>query len=70
MCKGWDMVADGGRILSILPSAAPELSDNHPFTQQCDVWAAGCIVYELTALQKAFPGDNVMGVISNTTKGV
>jgi len=36
---------------------APELIENQEFTYKVDIWAVGCILYELTFRKKAFEGD-------------
>jgi NIMA (never in mitosis gene a)-related kinase len=33
---------------------APELLVSAPYNRQCDVWALGCVLYELLALQRPF----------------
>jgi serine/threonine protein kinase len=37
---------------------APELVKTSKFTNKVDIWALGCILYEVLTLQKAFPSDN------------
>lgn len=39
------------------PYAAPELWNFKPFTEESDVWSAGCVVYEMLKGEKAFPGS-------------
>ena len=36
---------------------APELVNNGKFTNKVDIWALGCILFEVIFLQKAFLGD-------------
>lgn len=33
---------------------SPEMCDNKPYGRKSDVWALGCILYELLTLNKAF----------------
>ena len=37
---------------------APEILTNQPYNTRSDLWALGCILYELCTLQLAFPGRN------------
>ena len=37
---------------------APELVKTGTFTNKVDIWALGCILYEVVTLQKAFSSDN------------
>ncbi|MFT7819462.1 serine/threonine-protein kinase Nek1-like, partial [Arapaima gigas] len=44
----------------ILFYASPEVWKGKPFTKKSDVWALGCLLYELCSLQFAFdPEDNI-----------
>ncbi|XP_018326359.1 serine/threonine-protein kinase nekl-2-like [Agrilus planipennis] len=36
---------------------APEMCDGHPYDIKSDVWALGCLLYELCALEKMFDGS-------------
>jgi serine/threonine protein kinase len=38
---------------------APERHDRGTYTQKVDIWALGCVVYELCALQPAFDADSM-----------
>jgi len=42
---------------------APEICESRPYTSTADMWAVGCIVFELCALRKLFAGDNMLAVI-------
>ena len=39
-----------------LTYCSPELLSGQPFNQKTDVWALGCIIYEMIAQKKAFTG--------------
>ncbi len=41
---------------------APELVEDKPYSKKADVWAAGCILYELAALQRPFRGSSVSAI--------
>lgn len=42
---------------------APEACQSEPYTSKSDVWALGCILYELCTLKKAFEADNLLGLV-------
>lgn len=42
---------------------SPEVCQNKPYTYQSDIWALGCILYELCALKHAFHSENLLGLV-------
>jgi len=48
---------------------SPELCKGKPYNWPSDIWAMGCIVYELCALKVAFDAPSVNGLIKEITKG-
>lgn len=42
---------------------SPEVCQNQPYTYQSDIWALGCILYELCSLKHAFHSDNLLGLV-------
>ena len=47
---------------------SPEVIRNEPYSQKSDVWALGCVLFEMCERRRAFVGRNIislMGVISN-----
>jgi len=42
---------------------SPEMYENKPYTHKSDIWALGCILYELCTLKRAFAGQNIMSLI-------
>ena len=51
LCKGYGFVHD---INGTLPYCSPEVVRGEPYNSKTDVWALGCIVYELITRRKAF----------------
>ncbi|CAI2359739.1 unnamed protein product [Moneuplotes crassus] len=41
---------------------SPEVCKNNPYTYKSDVWALGCVLYELCCLEHAFSADNLLGL--------
>eukprot|EP00916_Digyalum_oweni_P006044 GHVL01010415.1.p1 GENE.GHVL01010415.1~~GHVL01010415.1.p1 ORF type:complete len:1038 (+),score=180.08 GHVL01010415.1:374-3115(+) len=44
---------------------APEMCENRPYTFKSDVWALGCVLYEICTLKSAFEGDNFLSLVWN-----
>lgn len=48
---------------------SPEVCESKPYTFKSDVWALGCVLYELCTLQHAFLSDNLLGLVYKIVKG-
>jgi serine/threonine protein kinase len=48
---------------------SPEVCENKPYTFKSDVWALGCVLYELCTLEHAFGADNLLGLVYKIVKG-
>ncbi|KAL4510507.1 hypothetical protein ABPG72_004661 [Tetrahymena utriculariae] len=42
---------------------SPEVCESKPYTYKSDIWALGCVLYELCALEHAFESNNLLGLI-------
>lgn len=42
---------------------SPEVCQSQPYTYTSDVWALGCILYELCTLKHAFSAENLLGLV-------
>jgi len=42
---------------------SPEVCQNQPYSYKSDIWALGCILHELCALQQAWTGSNLLGLV-------
>lgn len=49
---------------------SPELCLNKPYNNKSDVWALGCILYEMATLNHAFDGNNMKALVQKILKGV
>jgi serine/threonine protein kinase len=48
---------------------SPELCEDKPYDKKSDVWALGCILYELCTLRHAFEGRNMCALVLRIVKG-
>ena len=44
---------------------SPEVFESKPYSYKSDIWAIGCILYELCTLKKPFEGNNLINLIEN-----
>ncbi len=42
---------------------SPEVCSNKPYSFESDMWALGCIVYEMCTLKRAFHSNNLLGLV-------
>jgi len=42
---------------------SPELCRGDPYDNKADIWALGCVIYELSALHRPFTGSNLHAVV-------
>jgi serine/threonine protein kinase len=42
---------------------SPEVCSNQPYSFESDMWAVGCIVYEMCTLKRAFHSNNLLGLV-------
>jgi len=48
---------------------SPELCQEKPYAWPSDIWAMGCIVYELCALRVPFDAPNISGLVQKICRG-
>ena len=48
---------------------SPELCMNKPYNNKSDIWALGCLVYEMMALKHAFQASNLNELVMKIMKG-
>ncbi|KAL5459938.1 hypothetical protein EMCRGX_G033330 [Ephydatia muelleri] len=48
---------------------SPEICENRPYNNKSDVWAMGCVLYELTTLKHAFEAGNMKNLLVKIVRG-
>jgi len=48
---------------------SPEMCEGKPYDHKSDIWALGCILYEMANLVKTFDGTNLPALITKIVKG-
>ncbi|XP_051931186.1 NIMA-related kinase 12 [Hippocampus zosterae] len=48
---------------------SPELCQDVPYSCECDIWALGCLLYEICALTPPFAASNLLSLFCKITKG-
>eukprot|EP01035_Chromulina_nebulosa_P019219 gene19219-25070_t len=48
---------------------SPEIFKNKPYSYKSDVWALGCVLYEMTTLTHAFDANSLNGLATKIIKG-
>jgi serine/threonine protein kinase len=48
---------------------SPELYKNKPYSYESDVWALGCVLYEMCNLRHAFEAQSINGLALKILKG-
>lgn len=48
---------------------SPEMCQNQPYACPSDIWALGCVVYELCALRVPFEAQNVLQLVERIVRG-
>jgi len=58
-----------GIILGTAAYMAPEQARGHAVDRRADIWAFGCVMYEMLTGRRAFGGDNVTDTIAAVVRG-
>ena len=48
---------------------SPEMCEGKVYDEKSDIWALGCILYEMACLQKTFEGSNLPALVNKIMKG-
>src|SRR5438093_2391995 len=58
------MMTGVGMILGTAPYMSPEQAKGRPADKRSDVWAFGCVLYEMLTARQAFEGEDVQDILS------
>jgi len=61
--RSFDKTADG-RILGTPSYMSPEQARGHPVDKRTDVWAFGCVLFEMLSGRRAFGGDTMTDTLA------
>ncbi|CAD6184407.1 unnamed protein product [Caenorhabditis auriculariae] len=63
---GTDTLAQGAKTVVGTPYyISPEMCSGNTYNEKSDMWALGCILYEMCCLRKAFEGENLPALVNN-----
>lgn len=48
---------------------SPELCQGVSYDEKSDVWALGCILYEMATMKRTFDGSNLPALVNKIMKG-
>ncbi|XP_071479348.1 uncharacterized protein [Diadema antillarum] len=48
---------------------SPEICEGKPYNEKSDIWALGCILYEMACRQRTFEGTNLPALVNKIMKG-
>ncbi|XP_071532966.1 uncharacterized protein [Panulirus ornatus] len=49
---------------------SPEMCENKPYNNKSDIWALGCVLYEMMTLKHAFEASNMKALILKIIRGI
>jgi serine/threonine-protein kinase len=58
------MTMTGAMIIGTAPYMAPEQARGRAVDRRVDIWAFGCVLFEMLTGERAFPGDDVTDVLA------
>src|SRR5207248_295054 len=58
-----------GIVLGTAAYMAPEQAKGREADKRCDVWAFGCVVYEMLTAKRAFEGEDITDTIASIMRG-
>jgi Tol biopolymer transport system component len=62
------LMTGGGVLLGTAAYMSPEQAKGRPADKRSDIWAFGCVLYEMLTGKRAFEGDDVADTLANVLK--
>jgi Tol biopolymer transport system component len=66
---GRGVMTGAGTVLGTAPYMSPEQAKGRPADQQSDIWAFGCVLFEMLTGRRAFQGEDVADTIAAVLRG-
>lgn len=63
-----EIASESGTLLGTAAYMAPEQAKGKPVDRRADIWAFGCVLYEMLTGQKAFPGETTAEMLAAVLK--
>ena len=63
------MATNAGIILGTAVYMSPEQAKGKPADKRSDIWAFGCVLYEMLTGRRAFDGEDLTDVIAAVVRG-
>src|SRR6187455_1471947 len=63
------MMTGIGTLLGTAGYMSPEQAKGRPADKRSDIWAFGCVLYEMLAGRRAFEGEDLADTLANVLKG-
>src|SRR5262245_61056154 len=63
------LMTERGIVLGTAPYMSPEQARGHAVDRRTDMWAFGCVLYEMLTGRRAFNGDTATDVVANIITG-
>ncbi|XP_029958129.1 serine/threonine-protein kinase Nek10 [Salarias fasciatus] len=57
-------------VVGTILYSCPEVVKNEPYGEKADIWALGCILYQMAALRPPFYSSNMLSLASKIVEGV
>src|SRR5262249_37407076 len=58
-----------GMILGTAAYMSPEQARGRPLDRRTDIWAFGCVLFEMLTGKRAFPGDDITDTLAAIVRG-
>ena len=62
------LMTQAGMLLGTAAYMAPEQAKGRPADKRSDIWAFGCVLYEMLTAKRAFPGDDMSETLASVIK--